>query len=181
MSLINLRQLFISFRDFLRNDDQAIHKLAFTFTTLIAVYLLNKIECILLSTFIYIFVSYGTILIGLSIFLLITALVLFQNEILNSAKSVDQTALNVIGASLCLILIGFVFVPIIGGLNSQTSRLNDQKNFDITQFKVEIIEQKTLLKNNLVTIEHLNDLRKNFNSIIKALVKAKSIPMGMYF
>ncbi len=169
------RNPFIHLRDFIRNDEQAIHKLAFTFTSFVALFLLNKLELILTSLFTYIFTTYGSILLVLAILFAASSLFLFQNELLRlaeSAKSIDQQILNSAGALLCFMFIGFVFLPMFGA-TSQASQLDELKHFDMPQFKVDLTE-RAYINNALVTSEHLSDLRKNFNLILKTLNKSKA-------
>jgi len=59
------------------------------------------------------------------------------------------------------------------GATSQASQLDELKHFDMPQFKVDLTE-RAYINNALVTSEHLSDLRKNFNLILKTLNKSKA-------
>lgn len=159
-------------RDFLRNDDQAVHKIALTLTSLIVFYLLNKLEAILTTFFDHLFMHHATFLLVLFSIGLCGLLILFQNEIIQlaeKAKKYDQNLLNAVGASICFLFICVVVVPLMA--TSQIAQLND-KNLNMEQFKLDLTE-KTYVKNEIVTQEHLNNLRRNFNIILKNLNKKR--------
>ncbi len=166
--------LFTYLRNFLRNDEQAIQKLAFGFTSVIALFLLNKVEVLLISLLAYIFTTYGFILILLAIIIAASGIFLFQNELLKlaeDAKSINQNIQNGIGALLCFLIVSFVILPMFG-TTSPESQLNELKHFDMPQFKIDLTE-RAYINNNLVTSEHIIDLRKNFNLILKTISKIK--------
>lgn len=158
-------------REFLKNDDQAHTKVAAVCSSLFASYFLAKLETNLILLATYLAANYSTFFIVLAIAVLFAVIVLFQNEILKQiekTKELDPNILNAVGASICFFVFGMLFVYFFG--NSQINQLNNVKNFDLAQFKLDFSE-KFYLDNDLVTESHLKDLRKNFNTIIKALNK----------
>lgn len=158
-------------REFLKNDDQAHTKVAAVCSSLFASYFLAKLETNLILLATYLAANYSTFFIVLAIAALFAIIFLFQNEILKQiekTKELDPNILNAVGASICFFVFGMLFVYFFG--NSQINQLNSVKNFDLAQFKLDFNE-KFYLDNDLVTESHLKDLRKNFNTIIKALNK----------
>jgi len=167
----SMRKVLSGVRDFLRNDDQAHVKVAAFISSIFVAYVLNKLEVNLVYFSNYLVTHYSSVLVFLGIAALFSLIALFQYEILkliDKSKDIDSNILNAIGASFCFFTFGMLFIYFFG--NSQINQLNSVKNFDLAQFKLDFNE-KFYLDNDLVTGSHIKDLRKNFNSIIKAVHK----------
>lgn len=174
MSTSKLKEFFSSILATIKEDAQLPQKIAMVVSCLIAFYPLIIIENQLNSFFGYLKETHSTLLLGIFAAGLCGILTLFQDEATKLGEKLKKLDQNILGA-LCSSFLFFLFcvISIYFFGNSQLNDLNNIKNFDIAQFKLDLNE-KVYIENNLVTETHLADLRKNFNSIIKTINKRNS-------
>ena len=169
-----VKNFFSSMRSTMKEDDQLPQKIAIAASCLIAFYPLSIIENQLNLFFGYLAQTHSTFFLGILFISLISLCTLFQDELAKlgeQAKKLDQNILGAICSSFIFFIFCVVSIYLFG--NSQLNNLNNVKNFDMTQFKLDLNE-KVYIENDLVTETHLADLRKNFNSIIKTINKRNS-------
>ena len=153
----------------LRDDEQMHQKLAGLIGGLVALYLLNKLEAVLKLLLAHVATAYMNVLIAVLLIAVLLCLYLFRQDLSSLARQVE--------APIWLGLVVVVFTVVVAGLatsrgvgNQQLNRLGQIKQFSLSQFKAEG-SKRVAVTNDLATNEHLNELKKNINLIVKSLHK----------
>ena len=152
----------------LRDDEQLHQKLAGLIGGLVALYLLNKLEAVLKLLLVHVATTYLNILIVVLLVAILLGMYLFRQDLASLARQVEVPIWLGLVAVIVVVIAGLAMSG--GDGNEHLNRLGQIKQFSLSQFKIEG-SKRVPVTNDLATNEHLNDLKKNINLIVKSLNK----------